>query len=79
VNCHAELLNRAHHHSLCGMQLTTVDQTTAVVGKEPLETLHTFRTGAGLGWAEASGGLHVHVRECRSLHLSVLPWKCLAR
>lgn len=36
-------------------KLTTVDQTTAVVGKEPLETLHTFRTGAGLGWAEASG------------------------
>ena len=43
------------------IQLTTVDQTTAVVGKEPLETLHTFRTGAGLGWAEAAGGQHVHV------------------
>ncbi len=38
-----------------------MDQTTAVVGKEPLETLHTFRTGAGLGWAEASGGLCAHV------------------
>jgi hypothetical protein len=49
------------HCILHRTQLTTVDQETAVVGKEPLETLHTFRTGAGLGWAEAAGALPVHV------------------
>ena len=47
--------------SVCCIQLTTVDQQTAVVGKEPLETLHTFRTGLGLGWAAAGGVPPVHV------------------
>jgi hypothetical protein len=50
-----------------------------VVGKEPLETLHTFRTGAGLGWAEAAGGQHVHVHNCCNQHLDLMPWRNLAR
>jgi hypothetical protein len=52
--------------AVCCIQLTTVDQQTAVVGKEPLETLHTFRTGLGLGWAEAAGRLPVQLH-CEQL------------
>jgi uncharacterized protein YcbX len=32
------------------MQVTCTDQEKAVVGKEPLQTLSSFRTGAILGW-----------------------------
>lgn len=38
-------------------QLTTVDQAKAVFGKEPLEALHSFRSGSTLGWAESAGNL----------------------
>lgn len=45
------------------LQLTTIDPVTAIPGKEPLETLHAFRSGAGLGWAEAAGEpLKMHQR-----------------
>lgn len=36
-------------------KLTTVDQKTAAVGKEPLESLHRLRNGAKLGWSEGEG------------------------
>jgi uncharacterized protein len=33
-----------------GQQVTQTDQETAEVGREPLQTLGTFRTGEALGW-----------------------------
>lgn len=36
-------------------KVTTVEQETAVVGKEPLETLHHLREGGKLGWSEGRG------------------------
>ncbi|KAG2484852.1 hypothetical protein HYH03_016339 [Edaphochlamys debaryana] len=41
---------RAIHRHTC--KTTTIDQATGQAGDEPLDTLHTFRTGKALGWAE---------------------------
>lgn len=52
--------------SIVCLQVTTVDPKTAAVGKEPLETLHSFRSGGGLGWAEAAGALDMVARRRES-------------
>ena len=46
------------------MQVTTTDQETAEVGKEPLMTLGTFRSGKQLGWSALASWKH-EVRFCK--------------
>ena len=40
------------------MQVTTTDQDTAEVGKEPLMTLGTFRSGKHLDWTALDSWRH---------------------
>lgn len=53
-------------------QVTTVDQEKAVFGTEPLEALHSFRSGSTLGWAESAGNLLITIRGLVQRH-SVIP------
>ena len=39
-------------------QVTTTDQETGAVGKEPLMTLGTFRSGKLLGWSALDSWKH---------------------
>lgn len=40
------------------MQVTTTDQETGAVGKEPLMTLGKFRSGKELGWSALASWKH---------------------
>jgi uncharacterized protein YcbX len=40
------------------MQVTTTDQDTGAVGKEPLMTLGKFRSGKLLGWSALASWKH---------------------